>query len=648
MSGFSRPIGKTQSRSIGCVPRGADTAKGFSAYIDIRVANRLIEPETLTLHIDADADGEPDRSIEASPLTEEEHQKLIVAAQAKSREQTQQREYTPVVPVDGWNWEWLRPQPTGNTMKDVCLGPDGDLLAVDEAGFVLRRQAGRWIVEGDQLDEALLHIVTAPDGEVFVAGTTRIWRKDGSRWVDMKAPEVRHIKGLHAWEGQKVIAIAIDGEVLHYDRDGWRKRKPGGKASWTAVWGAAADDVWITGYHQNVYHFDGKTWAPVSHELPDQIQGVWGFGPREVYFMTSAAGGGRVWRWSGEGRWRELKTPSIPWAAVRNFRGTAGRIELSTGNKFFTFNRGIWEQLDGWPDYALEAYCRDAEDRLVGVGESGRTWEYSPGGWSEVDVRPLPLIRRVWGQEADDLYATSDDGRVWRWDGMKLAEMDSLTEINLQGIWGSSPSDIHVAGVRGIWHWDGQSWKQTWKPWRGGIAFGLELWGSGPDDVWAVGSDGAMVHFDGTDWVRVSGVTEQNLRSVWGSGPDDVYVGGDKVLVRFDGEQWSAVPGFKRLNVHQLWGSGPDDIWAATDQGLRHFNGETWESTGLRERTTGVWGTSAQDVLTLTRDRLLQFDGSQWRSVRRADSGVIRQLWGLPGQDLLAIGDDGGVLVLRR
>lgn len=627
---------------------GADTAKGFSAYVDLRVAGHYIDADTLTLHIDADADGAPDRTIVAPPMDEEAHQELMEEAHAKSRERAREREYTPVEAFDGWNWEWLRPQPTGSTMNDVCLGPDGDLLAVDEAGFVLRRRAGKWIVDGDQLDEGLLYIATASDGQVYVASESRIWRRVGGHWVNMEAPEVRRIMSLFAWEGQRLTAVAIDGEILQHGPGGWQSSMPGGKLAWRAVWGAAPDDVWIIGSQRKVYHFDGREWAPVDHELPDQILGVWGFGPREVYFMNSTAGGGKVWLWSGEGRWRQLRTPSIPWGGVHSFRGDESRIELETGNNYFTFSRSGWEKLDGWPDYALGAYCRDGDGRLVGVGKSGRTWEYAPGGWTEIDARPRPLIRRVWGIEADDLYATSDEGKVWHWDGMNLAEMDSLTMFNLQGIWGSSPSDIHVAGGHGIWHWDGWSWKQTWEPWQGGIAFGLELWGSGHDDVWAVGSKGAMVHFDGQSWERVEGVTDKDLYAVWGAGRDDIYVGGDKDLVHFDGELWESVPGFKRQRVTGLWGSGPNDVWAATDQGLLHFDGKTWESAGLRENTSGVWGTSATDVLTLTATHLLQYDGSRWRSVRRADAKVIRQLWGKPRGDLMAIGDDGSVLVLRR
>lgn len=627
---------------------GTDTAKGFGAYVDLHVANGHIEADTLTLYIDADADGEPERTITAAPLTEEEHQKLILAAQARSSERASQVKYLPVAPTEDWQWEWLRPRPTGSTMTDVCLGTEGDLLAVDTAGFVLRRRGGRWAVDGDQLDEGLRHIVSAPDGQVYVASTSRIWRRNGGHWIDMGAPVVRNIGSIFAWEGQRIIAVSIDGDVLQYGPDGWVQSAPGGQESWTAVWGATPDDVWITGFSQSVFHFDGRTWAPVEHQLTGQIEGVWGFGPREVYFITSASGGGMVWRWSGEGRWRQLKIPNIPWASVRNFRGNESLIDLSTGGRIISISQNGWEQLEGMPDYALGAICRDGAGQLVGVGEYGRTWEYGSAGWHEVEPWPLPLIRSVWGLNADDLYAVSDNGRVWQWDGMKLTEMDSLTEFNLQGIWGSSRNDIHVAGVRGIWHWDGRTWQQTWEPWLGGVAFGFELWGSGPGDVWAIGSGGAIVHFEGKTWERVEGVTDNDLYAIWGSGADNIYIGGERTLIRFDGVRWEPVPGFKRHRVTRLWGSGPRDVWAATDQGLLHFDGETWEPTRLREYTNGVWGTCATNVFTLTATHLLQFDGIQWRSVRRADAGMIAQIWGMPGQHVMAFGDGGSVLRLRR
>ncbi len=47
----------------------------------------------------------------------------------------------------------------------------------------------------------------------------------------------------------------------------------------------------------------------------------------------------------------------------------------------------------------------------------------------------------------------------------------------------------------------------------------------------AVGANGTVVHFDGTQWTaQQSGVTEHLFR-VWGTGPTDVFAVGDHGLV---------------------------------------------------------------------------------------------------------------------
>ena len=52
------------------------------------------------------------------------------------------------------------------------------------------------------------------------------------------------------------------------------------------------------------------------------------------------------------------------------------------------------------------------------------------------------------------------------------------------------------------------------------------------NDVWAVGSSGAVVRWDGSAWASVSSCTTNDLYGVWGSGANNVWaVGGSgKIL----------------------------------------------------------------------------------------------------------------------
>jgi hypothetical protein len=62
------------------------------------------------------------------------------------------------------------------------------------------------------------------------------------------------------------------------------------------------------------------------------------------------------------------------------------------------------------------------------------------------------------------------------------------------------------------------------------------IWGSGPDDIYAVGDDGTIVHSEGDGrWELVPVDTTWDLQDVWGTGADSVYVVGQAgtVLHRF-------------------------------------------------------------------------------------------------------------------
>ena len=58
------------------------------------------------------------------------------------------------------------------------------------------------------------------------------------------------------------------------------------------------------------------------------------------------------------------------------------------------------------------------------------------------------------------------------------------------------------------------------------------VWGSGPGNVFATGSSGVILHYDGTKWAAMTSPTTKTLGDVWGSGPGNV------LAVGADGTMW--------------------------------------------------------------------------------------------------------------
>ncbi|MEA2746544.1 MAG: hypothetical protein QOI41_687, partial [Myxococcales bacterium] len=98
------------------------------------------------------------------------------------------------------------------------------------------------------------------------------------------------------------------------------------------------------------------------------------------------------------------------------------------------------------------------------------------------------------------------------------------------------------------------------------------VWGSGKDDVWAVGSGGTIVHYDGTAWSPSNSGMTNTFNAVWGSGPGDIYVvSGNSAILHGSGvgggpasaAMWTLLPAqidFGSSSIHAVWGSSASDV----------------------------------------------------------------------------------------
>jgi len=150
------------------------------------------------------------------------------------------------------------------------------------------------------------------------------------------------------------------------------------------------------------------------------------------------------------------------------------------------------------------------------------------------------------------------------------------------------------------------------------------VWGSASNDVWAVGGQGLIVHWDGTRWVTVPSGTTESLYAASGTASDDVWAAGPQAMLHRDGTSWSPSPGF----VPDLtdWGStglaaiSRDDALIAT-YGCQRWAGASWHRTDC-----GVWGgrgifaVGSNDVWVIgffqyqkvSRSYRAHWDGSGW------------------------------------
>ena len=81
-----------------------------------------------------------------------------------------------------------------------------------------------------------------------------------------------------------------------------------------------------------------------------------------------------------------------------------------------------------------------------------------------------------------------------------------MRPVRLQDVWGISASDVWAVGSNGtILHYNGTtSWSNIPSSFTGATQQLSGLWGNSASDVWAVGASGTIFHYNGTGWSSVA------------------------------------------------------------------------------------------------------------------------------------------------
>ena len=130
--------------------------------------------------------------------------------------------------------------------------------------------------------------------------------------------------------------------------------------------------------------------------------------------------------------------------------------------------------------------------------------------------------------------AIQGHGELLHWDGMSWSVVPPPDAAAGRGDWttvtGTGPRDVWALGYT-IRQWDGISWTRHDPP--GGF-IARRMWAANPDDAWAVGAGGGVIHWDGTRFTASATDSNVAFTSVFGTWRDDVWAVGDGgTIMRF-------------------------------------------------------------------------------------------------------------------
>lgn len=277
----------------------------------------------------------------------------------------------------------------------------------------------------------------------------------------------------------------------------------------TGLWATGPNDVWGT-EESSTRIVHGSRTAPGA---PFQWQELTGYSfPYPVSFLRST-GPRDLW---GLARW--------PYSSVYLVHGvlpdagesgepvwTTTALPLSIGWDFTVNGFAITENKEVWVGGHVESWWAPATARVFHgtppLTEDGAyTWEES----LSTDESLPTLVAGIWALRSDDVWVISNLGYASEPITKPTVNYRRKKDGNGSAAWTSVPNNSSATAVA--------------------------VWGSGKDDVWTVGTSGAIRRWNGTNWstsrISVNGTPIfKDLAAIHGSSANDIWAVGNGIAL---------------------------------------------------------------------------------------------------------------------
>lgn len=400
-----------------------------------------------------------------------------------------------------------------------------------------------------------------------------------------------------------------------------------------AVGGSSATDVWAVGDGGTIRRWDGASWRVVPSPTSDALRAIDVVSATDV---TIAAAAGVLWHYDGA-TWTQRLTPTGSSASAL-WRDATGSLWAAGENGSLSTDAAV---LTPHPLRVAATALHGASASSVwhaGVFNTASRWNGS--SWSHMLIGDYPRgVRALASGEA--IFAGAS---IWHCTTTPACTQQAAG-ANAHGLWGSSDTDIWSVGVDGtLLHFDGGSWQPVSAP--NSMNY-VAVWGAATDDIWAVGEAGAIIHYDGQAWTSHGTDTAPTLgvRAIWVGTDSDRWLLSSANLVHDDGTQRvtamlpaAAVPG------DELEGSATNDVFAPDvgNGGVLRWDGTSWTSEMVTLAQPRGLAASATEVLVSNLSgQIMQRQSGSWTEVYNMAGTELHGLCISELGDALAVGRFG-------
>ncbi len=349
----------------------------------------------------------------------------------------------------------------------------------------------------------------------------------------------------------------------------------------------------------------------------------------------------------------------------------------SDDTTFIDNNEGLGLQPGMTYKYKIEAFfldsLKDTSTTLIAVtlDTAGHSFNWV------VDTIGLPgnILVDVWGYDENNVWAIGvvdlPEGRsgVIKWNGAKW-EIYPGFGAEKKGIYGVDQDNIFVVGSSGSFGvagiWDGISWEVTdflFHYPQGDTIWGLRaVWATSQYNIWAVGHQGTIVHWNGEEWHKMKGINNQlSFWDIHGFDEENIYAVGNTsstlFIYKFNGIEWQLFYTDNRGGsiTSSIWGPHKNLIYVTDAKEYRINYGNVFEFfiRGQESVINRIRGSSANNIYTVGDfGEVFHYNGANWQKqtelYTHPDSRLLQGIW---ANDevvfIVGLTGDSGAIIIR-
>ena len=558
---------------------------------------------------------------------------------------------------------------TGDTVvteievKSADVGPETDTLLLDVVPEIADLAE---VTDVAGQPEAEVTEDVAPDGLLPIEG----------HWEQLATPLLgEHVlKGVWGFDDGNVIAVGEAGLVTAKVKNTFVPSYQDPSLNiLNGVWGASTEDIWTVGMYGLIYHYDGAGWTMPKYCVsvddctfsgdcllaectaneciytPTGKAGCCG----SVHFESGFDEGGQQFQFEMEDLYKGTPDGGLTWQVVSVIAADGAPRFVSAPNALYFGDPTKPCSFDPQalcPNYSNgKAVGATASSPPVTIPGTAEQVKLSFQLYIDLEASPYADVFKVQvlsGGKWEDVWNKSSLSGNFLKSFMPIQvdmskyvgktvryrfHFDSVTPENnaFEGIYIDNIKLSSTCSVAGSL---AGKFPTLWS-----------VWGASPDEVFAVGSNGWAVYYDGTSWQKQAGDETYLLKSVHGPSTDDmVLVGKEGLLMHSKGAGWEKEFSGTSKDITKVWGTSPGKYVAVGPTGtVLTFNGVKWtaNAVGSANYNDLIGFSDTEYYLVGSGGSVVKHDGGGFLQQPSALLGNLYGVFGEDGQHLTVVGD---------